>query len=70
VSTSAYTRKARVLRTLENAGEHGATTGMLCQSHIGGVRFGGRIHELRQEGHQIRSRYLRPGSHLYWLVIE
>jgi hypothetical protein len=67
---TAATRKARVLRALERAGDHGLPTAVLCQPHIGGTRFGGRVHELRQEGHQIRCRYLRPGSHLYTLVVD
>jgi hypothetical protein len=64
------TARSRVLKALEDAAPDGVPTAVLCQPRVGGVRFGGRIHELRQEGHQIRTRYLRPGSHLYTLVVD
>ena len=68
--TRPTTARGRVLHALETAHPEGVPTAVLCQPQVGGVRFGGRIHELRQEGYQIRTRYLRPGSHLYTLVID
>jgi hypothetical protein len=48
-----------------------ATTHELCQPEVGGIRFGGRIEELRNdEGFIISREYLRPGSHLYRLLAE
>ena len=59
------TAKSRVLAALQ-AGPQ--TTGMLCQPDVGGVRFGARLMELRDEGHRILERRLRAGSSLYTLV--
>lgn len=57
----------RVLHALLTAGDHGATTHDLCQPNVGGIRFGGRIHELRELGYVIEARPERPGSHRYTL---
>lgn len=60
------TAKTRVLAALR----HGpATTAQLCQPDCGGVRFGARIMELRDEGHVILEQRQRPGSSLYTLVV-
>lgn len=37
---------------------------------IGGYRYGGRIHELRQEGHDIRTIRLGDDEFAYQLHIE
>ncbi|MCU1500615.1 MAG: hypothetical protein JWM47_4568 [Acidimicrobiales bacterium] len=60
--------KQRVLDALLAAGGGGQTTAQLCQPAVGGERFGARIHELRQAGHEIRERRLAPGSSLYTIV--
>lgn len=57
----------RVLRALIAAGSAGATTRDLCQPDVGGVRFGGRLHELRGMGLNIETRRERQGSNRYWL---
>lgn len=59
------TARQRVLAALQ-AGPQ--TTASLCQPDVGGVRFGGRIHELREDGYEIEERRLRVGSSLYTLV--
>lgn len=59
----------RVLLALAAAGGRGATTAELCQPAVGGVRFGGRVHELRERGFKIEQAYDgHPGRHRYWLV--
>lgn len=60
----------RVLRVLQNVGEQGATTHYLCQPYVGGLRFGARIAELRQEGYRITSTPVRAGSYRYRLHTE
>lgn len=57
--------KQRVLAALQ-AGPQ--TTASLCQPDCGGVRFGARILELRDEGHTIIERRLRAGSSQYILT--
>lgn len=57
----------RVLNALLDAGDRGANTHELCQPNVGGIRFGGRIHELRDLGYVIEARPERPGSHRYTL---
>ena len=57
----------RVLKALMAVGGLGATTRELCQPDVGGVRFGGRIHELRGMGFRIDARRERNGSTRYWL---
>lgn len=57
----------RVLRALIAVGGLGATTRELCQPDVGGIRFGGRIHELRGMGYRIDARRERNGSTRYWL---
>jgi hypothetical protein len=58
----------RVLRALEAAGLRGCTTAELCQPEVGGVRFGGRIHELIHDfGCVIERDRIRQGSHHYIL---
>lgn len=60
---------ARVLRTLQDAGEYGATTAELCQPDVGGVRFAARVHELRHEhGFEIAEMRVRQGSSRYTLI--
>ncbi len=57
----------RILDLLQRRGTEGATNaelGQVCQ------RFGGRLFELRQEGHDIRKQYVAPGLWRYWLVME
>ena len=62
---------ARVLRTLQDAGERGATTAELCQPDVGGVRFAARVHELRHlHGHTIVETRVRQGSSRYVLRSE
>jgi hypothetical protein len=52
-------------------GRPGCTTAELCQPDVGGVRFGGRIHELVHEhGYEIEPTKLRNGSWLYTLRSE
>lgn len=58
----------RVLRALIAAGGRGATTHELCQPQVGGTRFGGRLHELRELGFVIARRQERAGRWRYWLV--
>lgn len=62
------TAKSRVLAALKNAGRIGCTTAQLCDPSVGGVRFGGRVKELRDEGHEIERFYVRSGSHRYVLA--
>lgn len=61
----------RVLRALEAAPRHQATTDQLGHKLVGGGRFGARIHELRQtlepHGVEITVRELIPGQYLYTL---
>lgn len=61
------TRRQLVFEALYRAGSRGATTAELAQPDVGGVRFGGRIAELRAEGFRISETYERPGSHRYHL---
>lgn len=58
------TAKDRVLARLQQGP---ATTADLCAPGVGGERFGGRLKELRDEGHTIDGRCLRAGSWLYTL---
>lgn len=41
--------RERVLAALQLAGERGCTSEELAQPWTGGLRFGGRIHELREK---------------------
>jgi hypothetical protein len=59
------TAKSRVLEALRGGPK---TTAQLCQPDCGGVRFGARLLELREEGHTIIERRERAGSSLYTLV--
>jgi hypothetical protein len=36
-------------------------------AHVGGLRFGARVHDLRNAGHDIRKSKLPGGRWLYWL---
>jgi hypothetical protein len=45
-------------------------TAELCQPDVGGVRFGGRIKELREQGCIIEDEPVRQGSWRYRLVSE
>jgi hypothetical protein len=58
----------RVLSALQAAGTRGATTHELGQAHVGGFRFGARIHELRDADYVIVERRERRGSSRYTLV--
>lgn len=58
----------RVLAALEQAGPAGCTTHALCQPEIAGIRFGARIHELRQAGYRIQCSPVRAGSSRYVLI--
>ena len=60
------TQKQRVLAMLEEAGSRGVTTAQFLEAHI--PRFGGRILELRDEGHRIETHRVREGSFRYVLV--
>lgn len=62
------TARDRILKALRVAGGRGATTSELCQPDVGGVRFGARIKELRDDGYAITAVLERPGSHRYTLV--
>ncbi|MCW3039450.1 MAG: hypothetical protein JWM31_1355 [Solirubrobacterales bacterium] len=62
------TRASAIIAALEAAGERGCTTAELCQPDVGGVRFGGRIDELRKAGYIIRESRIRQGSHRYVLA--
>lgn len=57
-----------VYALLKQRGDEGAITGELCQPAVGGIRFGGRILELREAGCGIRGVQLRPGRWRYWLT--
>jgi hypothetical protein len=43
------TARQRVFEALHRAGQAGCTTGELCHPAVGGVRFGARLRELREE---------------------
>jgi hypothetical protein len=58
----------RVLSALQAAGTAGATTHELGQAHVGGFRFGARVHELRDAGYRIVERRERAGSSRYTLI--
>lgn len=57
--------KARCLKALELAGDHGITNGMLMR--IAGSRAGGRVDELRKEGYVIDCVCERRGTYRYTL---
>jgi hypothetical protein len=67
MSTNLKPGAMRVLKALTDAGENGCTTHALCQPDVGGLRFGARLGEIRAEGYTVKTKYLRPGSHLYVL---
>ena len=61
------TAKQRVLARLQEA--HGAWISGIALAEVGGYRFGGRILELRQDGHVIERRPdPRSAVHQYRLV--
>lgn len=60
----------RTLYALRAAGGRGATTGELCRPEVGGIRFGARVHELREAGCVIFRVELRPGRYRYWLQTD
>lgn len=64
------TNRDRILHALQRAGSRGCTTAELCQPDLGGVRFGARIKELRDDGHTIVEQIVRKGSHRYVLVAD
>lgn len=53
----------RVLAYLQRHGE--ASNVELCDPGIGGMRFGGRIFELRKRGHDIRRKHVGGGLWRY-----
>jgi hypothetical protein len=59
-----------VLVHLRAVGRRGATTAELAHPSVGGVRFGGRVHELVDAGVEIEVRRERAGSFRYVLVSE
>jgi hypothetical protein len=63
------TRKWLLLRLLEDAGNHGATTADLLNAGIGS-RYSARILELREDGYTIRSERERDGSYRYTLLFS
>lgn len=70
MSLKKLSAKQRVYRALYDAGPNGCTTAQLCQPGVGGVRFGARVKELRDEGNVIHSRVERAGSSRYVLDRE
>lgn len=64
------TARSRVLWALQKAGRRGCTTADLASPMVGGVRFGARLKELRDEGWMIVCTPLRPGSHHYQLLTD
>jgi hypothetical protein len=56
------------LRVLERLRAGPATNGELAR--IGGLRYGGRIFELRQMGYDIRDARIKGGIFLYTLRAE
>lgn len=69
-SSGKTTARSRVLWALQKAGVRGCTTADLASPIVGGVRFGARIKELRDEGWTIVATPLRPGSHHYELISQ
>ena len=61
------TRRQLVLHLLREAGPRGVTTAELLQAGCGS-RYGGRLFELREQGHVIEGERLREGSWRYRLV--
>lgn len=59
-------RRALVLQLLTEAGPRGVTTAEFLEAGCGS-RFGGRIFELRRDGHAIDARPIRTGSYRYTL---
>lgn len=62
------TLKGRVLDKLQRNPRKGVTSFDLML--VGGLRFGGRVHELRQDGHVIECELVRTMPvrvHRYWL---
>lgn len=57
--------KARCLKALELAGDHGVTNVMLMR--VAGSRAGGRVHELRQDGYVIDCQHEGRGTYRYTL---
>ena len=57
----------RLLAALQDAGDKGLSTSQLCQPALGGVRFGARVHDLRQAGYRISETRVRQGSSRYVL---
>ena len=62
-------RRRLALEALRDAGKHGVTTAGLLKAGAGS-RYGARLKELREEGHEISSVRLRDGEWLYTLVSE
>lgn len=70
-------QKRRIALALLRAGHNGCTNVELAHPSIAGIRFGGRIHELRQswmgeQGYEVKvtipDARNRPGLRLYKLV--
>lgn len=58
----------RVYAALKKSGERGCSNVELSEPEVGGGRFGARIMELREEGHDIRTRIIRAGLTRYYLI--
>lgn len=57
-------RKSNTAKILEYLKEHGRATNVQL-AKIGGNRFGGRLFELRAEGHLITTNHVREGLFEY-----
>ena len=58
----------RLLTALQDAGARGLTNGEM--SVIAGLRYGGRLFELREAGHDVRTEHVSRGTWRSWLVVE
>lgn len=63
------TRRQLTLHLLREAGGRGVTTSEFLEGGCGS-RFGGRILELREQGHMIETERVREGSFRYTLTFD
>ena len=68
-TSNAPNQRTRILEALRSAGPRGCSN--LELSRVGGLRFGGRVFELRETGYEIKvARGDSEGSFTYVLVSE
>lgn len=68
VATEIERLNGAAVRVLERLRTGPATNVELSHPRIGGLRFGGRLHELGKHGHRIGKEHVSGGVWLYRLI--